>query len=265
MRASDRIFLETLRAGVGSTVDESTWGLVEKQVAESGVRGLTGSARMVVESLVAKHGGSSHNQKTHAAGGGGGGGESSSGGSNSGSSGGGKGGSESLSLADYDKLNVQAHEERRAELEATARDSFDTIKGAKSGGLQPMDSGLYVPSTNNQHAIYLSNHGSVMRTAAIRGGTPRVVTTNGATARIKGWKHRDALESGDVVALDGSSMKSPTFRIDGVSRETRAGRVYAATPIGKKGKATGKPVELFDSDLGGPNGAVTIVQPVVRS
>lgn len=87
MRESDRIFLETLRAGVGSTVDESTWGLVEKQVAESGVRGLTGSARMVVESLVAKHGGSSHNQKTHAAGGGGGGGESSSGGSKGGSGG----------------------------------------------------------------------------------------------------------------------------------------------------------------------------------
>ena len=88
MRESDRIFLEALRAGVGSTVDESTWGVVEKQVAESGVRGLTGSARMVVESLVAKHGGSSHNQKTHASGGGGG--ESSSGGSKSG---GGAGGS----------------------------------------------------------------------------------------------------------------------------------------------------------------------------
>ena len=87
MRESDRIFLETLRAGVGSTVDESTWGVVEKQVAESGVRGLTGSARMVIESLVAKHG--SHNQASHNPHTGGGG-ESSSGGSKSG---GGSGGS----------------------------------------------------------------------------------------------------------------------------------------------------------------------------
>lgn len=89
MRESERIFLETLRAGVGSNVDKTTWGVVEKQVAESGVRGLTGSARMMVESLVAKHG--SHNQASHNPHAGGGGGGSSSGGSKGGGNKGGGG------------------------------------------------------------------------------------------------------------------------------------------------------------------------------
>lgn len=260
MRESDRIFLETLRAGVGSTVDESTWGVVEKQVAETGVLGLTGSAAVLVEDLVRKHG--SHNQKVHNPHKGGGG-ESNDGGSKGSASGGES--KSSLSIADYDKLNAGDHVSRREELRAIGEKSFGEIEAAKSGGLQPMDSGLFMPSSRGSLAIELSGHGEMMRGAAILGGTPRVKTTNGATARIKGWKHQAAVEAGDVVALNGSSMKSPTYRIDSVVRDTPSGRVYRATPIGKKGKPTGKPVELFGGDMGGPNGAVTIVQPVVRS
>lgn len=77
---ADDIFLETLRKGIAADVSPQIWEVVEQQVAEVGVRGLTGSAAQFIKALVVKHG--THDQKEHGAwagsgsgGSGGGGGE----------------------------------------------------------------------------------------------------------------------------------------------------------------------------------------------
>lgn len=73
MREADALVLEALREGVARNVDPDLWESVTKQVAEVGFRGLTGSARTLVESLVTKHG--SHDQSSHGRGRGGGSGD----------------------------------------------------------------------------------------------------------------------------------------------------------------------------------------------
>lgn len=259
MREADALVLDTLRKGAAADVDPAIWFVVEKQVEEVGVLGLTGTARALVEGLVRKHGspGDKGYASMHPEGSGGGGGSS--------KGGGGTEGGAALTAMDVVRLGVDGHKSRKAELEAAASKSQQQIKDAKGGGLQPASEGQFWVGTRNDEAIQLSSHGKIMHAAAIKGGTPRVETTNGATARIKGWKHRDALESGDVVAIPGSGMKTPVYRIDGVSgTHANGSKQYTATPIGKKGKATGKPVTLGGLDLGYNDGAITIVTPVVR-
>lgn len=56
MRDADALTLDMLRKGVAADVDPEVWAAVEKQVAEVGVLGLTGSARNLIEGLVQKHG-----------------------------------------------------------------------------------------------------------------------------------------------------------------------------------------------------------------
>ena len=52
---ADDVFLDTLRKGAAAGVSPQIWDMVEQQVAEVGVRGLTGSAAQFVKSLAAKH------------------------------------------------------------------------------------------------------------------------------------------------------------------------------------------------------------------
>jgi hypothetical protein len=66
MRESDAIFLDTLRKSVAANVDPGVWETVEKQVAEVGVLGLTGTGRALIEGLVRKHGGKGdHDESDH--------------------------------------------------------------------------------------------------------------------------------------------------------------------------------------------------------
>lgn len=88
MNEADVIALEILRKVAGDDVPSELWAAVEKQVAEVGILGLTGTARLLVEGVVRKHGGSSHNQKDHGRGGGGGGGSNAGGGKAGGGGGG---------------------------------------------------------------------------------------------------------------------------------------------------------------------------------
>jgi len=71
MVSADSVFLESLRKSVAADVDAMVWETLEKQVAEVGVLGLTGTGRALVEGLVRKHG--DHDQKNHAGTRGGGG------------------------------------------------------------------------------------------------------------------------------------------------------------------------------------------------
>jgi hypothetical protein len=85
MNPADRSLLESLQKAAAP--DPVLWAAVEAEVEKAGgVRVTGGAARAVIDGLVRKHGGNSHDQKTH------GGGGSRGGSSSSGGSGGGSGG-----------------------------------------------------------------------------------------------------------------------------------------------------------------------------
>jgi hypothetical protein len=64
---ADEIVLGFLREFAGSQMTPEIWGIVEKEVAQFGVRNLTGSSREIVSGLVAKHGGKdgTHDESDH--------------------------------------------------------------------------------------------------------------------------------------------------------------------------------------------------------
>lgn len=67
MTSADDMALAEIRKLAGDEIPEAVWDVVRNQVAEVGVRGLTGTARALVEGLVRKHG--SHDQSSHGRGG----------------------------------------------------------------------------------------------------------------------------------------------------------------------------------------------------
>ena len=73
MKITDKIVLEEVRKASANTIPDAVWDVIEAEVAVKGITGLSGTARAVIESVVQKHGGNSHNQKNHAGGRGGGG------------------------------------------------------------------------------------------------------------------------------------------------------------------------------------------------
>ena len=72
MKITDKIVLEEVRKASANTIPDAVWDVIEAEVAVKGIKNLSGTARAVIESVVQKHGGNSHNQKDHASGSGGG-------------------------------------------------------------------------------------------------------------------------------------------------------------------------------------------------
>lgn len=66
--SADMEALGLLRKSAGDDVEPWMWDLIEKQVADHGIDGLTPTAYAVLEGVVAKHG--NHNQLSHGHGGG---------------------------------------------------------------------------------------------------------------------------------------------------------------------------------------------------
>lgn len=240
------VLIQELRKAAPS-VSDAAWELIKQEaLINGGLDALTGTSAMIVQDAVLKHGspGEKGYAQMHPKGGGG-------------------GSSSRIPRGGGAVTNDQAEvNRRRAEDEASKKQ----IREAKGKGLQPADGsgerwkkGMFGPG--NDSLSEPSDHGQIMASARLMGGTPRVKTENGATAAIKGWKHRDDVASGDVIALPGRSYnKSRAFEITGVKGEG-IDRRWSATPIGKKGKATGVPVELSMADLGAGDGAITIVRP----
>lgn len=56
MNEADVIALQTIRKAAENLIPDETWEVMEKQVAEVGIRGLAGTSRAIVEGIVRKHG-----------------------------------------------------------------------------------------------------------------------------------------------------------------------------------------------------------------
>lgn len=229
------------------SVSDAEWEVIKQQaLTNGGLHALTGTSALIVQDAVLKHGspGRKGYAQMHPTGGGG-------------------GSSSRKPRGGGATTNDQAEVNRRRAEDETSKKQ---IREAKGKGLQPADGSgeLWKKGTfarGNDSLRELSDHGQIMASARLIGGTPRVKTDNGATAAIEGWKHRDDVSAGDVIALPGRYYnKSRAFEITGVRGEGIERR-WSATPIGQKGKATGKPVELSMTDMGAGDGAITIVRP----
>jgi hypothetical protein len=256
MNPADRSLLESLQKAAAP--DPVLWAAVESAVEKAGgVRATGGAARAVIDGLVRKHGGNSHDQKTHG-GGGSRGGSSSDGGSGGGESSGGRSRGKDHAIRMHGETPEQA----------AARDAaIAEVSGARGKGMQPKETGQNWPNRNFEpgssasypkNPLEHTNHGEVMAQAT----NGRVALAHGGTASVQGWKHMDDVAAGDTIAFAGrGDARVRAFRIDAVGK-SGPNVVWTATPIGKRGKPTGKPLELGGVDLGRYHGAaVSIVKP----
>lgn len=277
MNNADLLALEQIRKAAGNAVSEPVWDMIEAEVVSKGIVGLSGTARIIVESVVRKHGGNSHNQNAH--GGKGGGSSSSAGGDPAGSDAGpinrapAGGASGKFGTPDYVKTDsisgkvyqrgqkpreVMSPEDRKL----VTQTSRKQIEDAEGKGIQPPEGGRFL-SEPSERGYRLSSHGAVMNQAEINGGsTPRVKTHTGGSATVKGFKNKNDVTDGDIIGVAGSGMKTTTYVVVGRSQKTGArGGTFEqlqVRSIGKNGKPTGQVVDIGLQEL---DSAVSILSP----
>lgn len=276
MREADLIALQQIRKAAGNVISEPVWQVIEAEVLEKGISGLSGTARLVVNGVVAKHGGNSHNQDSHGHGGGGGSSssaaasDSDTGPINRAPAGGASG---KFGSPDYVKVGSisgqvsQRGKPVRENMSAEDRElvlttSRKQVEDAKGQGMQPPEGGRFLGLGDGSHR--LSSHGQVMHQAEINGGsTPRVKTDNGGSATVKGFKNKADIADGDVIGLTGNRPgKTGAYVVVGRAQVPgqRGGTFekLEVRSIGKNGKPTGAVQQIGLQEI---DEAVSILSP----